>query len=105
MTARVYIRLCNKVFVLQFLWVCLGLLLAAQCAVAQTQILRGRASFAESQAPLIGALVQVRRPNGEIVTTTITSENGHFATTGLPIGADCECVGRSGQSPPLFDCH
>ena len=86
LTARAYIRGCGKVSALQFLWVCLGLLFSTQFAEAQTQILRGRAIFAESQSPLIGALVQVRRPSGEIVTTTITSENGSFATNGLPIG-------------------
>ncbi|MEP6831758.1 MAG: carboxypeptidase-like regulatory domain-containing protein [Gemmatimonas sp.] len=72
---------------LHFFLLCVFQLLTPQIASAQDQIFRGRVVAASTQAPLVGALVQVRKPNGEIVTTTTTSASGNYATAGLPAGS------------------
>ena len=83
---------------LRFILLCVGLFCSAQFASAQTQIFRGRVVVQTTQAPLIGALVQLQRPNGEVVTTTTTTENGNFAA-GLSAGTYKVRILRIGFRP------
>lgn len=68
-------------------------------ATAQGQIVRGRVVIAATEAPLVGALVQVRRTSGEIITTTTTSESGNFTMQSLPAGTYAVRVLRIGFRP------
>lgn len=68
-------------------------------AAAQSQIVRGRVVIAATEAPLIGALVQVRRATGEVVTTTSTSESGSFTIQSLLAGTYAVRVLRIGFRP------
>lgn len=61
-----------------------ALMLPSQQVSAQS--LRGRAAFAADNAPLVGAIVQVRHADGTVAASTLTSESGVFTFSDLPNG-------------------
>lgn len=88
------------------------LLLAVLCAAAQSvaaQTVQGRIVDAETDAPVVGAIVKAMGPTGDVRGGTLTADDGSFTLipdAGLPAAAlSVERIGYDTEIFPLADAR